>query len=133
MFNLLINFYYTLLESISNFFFLLNFLLNLHSNDAPYPWQIAFQDPASPGFIGRATARVCTELLKLKIKDNPEEWAEDLNTNFITVKGEGQEPVLKGAMRLKIARGLYLRAKMSFEVIRSIRMRLNYQISRIFG
>ena len=21
-------------------------------NDAPYPWQIAFQDPASPGFVG---------------------------------------------------------------------------------
>ena len=52
MFNILINFYYTLLESILNFFFLQNFLLNLHSNDAPYPWQIAFQDPASPGFTG---------------------------------------------------------------------------------
>jgi cytochrome c oxidase subunit 2 len=23
-----------------------------YSNDAPYPWQIAFQDPASPGFVG---------------------------------------------------------------------------------
>ena len=25
---------------------------NLHLNDAPYPWQISFQDPASPGFLG---------------------------------------------------------------------------------
>ena len=52
MFNLLINFYYTILESIQKIFFFLNFFLNLHSNDAPYPWQIAFQDPASPGFTG---------------------------------------------------------------------------------
>ena len=89
----------------------------IHANDAPYPWQVAFQDPASPGFVGRATARVCTELLKCIIKDNPEGWVEDHNTHFITVKGEGQEPVLKGAMRLKIARGFYQRAKTSFEVI----------------
>lgn len=27
-------------------------LFNFHFNDAPYPWQIAFQDPASPGFVG---------------------------------------------------------------------------------
>ena len=32
---------------------LLDFTDNItHNNDAPYPWQIAFQDPASPGFQG---------------------------------------------------------------------------------
>jgi cytochrome c oxidase subunit 2 len=29
-----------------------NFLFLFSFNDAPYPWQIGFQDPASPGFTG---------------------------------------------------------------------------------
>ena len=37
--------------AFSNLFFI-KFLFNTHSNDAPYPWQIAFQDPASPGHQG---------------------------------------------------------------------------------
>jgi cytochrome c oxidase subunit 2 len=38
------------------FFLILNFIpfisLVCSTNDAPYPWQIGFQDPASPGFTG---------------------------------------------------------------------------------
>lgn len=59
MLNSLINFYCLILDSILNISPLSlvrcapqNILLNMHFNDAPYPWQIAFQDPASPGFIG---------------------------------------------------------------------------------
>ena len=53
MINSLINYYFILLAFVSpdawkNCF--LNIVMYL--NDAPYPWQIAFQDPASPGFIG---------------------------------------------------------------------------------
>ena len=32
--------------------FFLSYLISFFSNDAPYPWQIGFQDPASPGFNG---------------------------------------------------------------------------------
>ena len=57
MLNLLLNTYTIIWVNICaalknlNVFLNVNFLGSL-SNDAPYPWQIAFQDPASPGFTG---------------------------------------------------------------------------------
>ena len=44
MLNILINILSSIIEK--------EVYLNILSNDAPYPWQIAFQDPASPGFVG---------------------------------------------------------------------------------
>nr|WUR10583.1 cytochrome c oxidase subunit II [Elmerina hispida] len=53
MFNNLINLYFIILDSILNIFgYGPKLFSNFHFNDAPYPWQIGFQDPASPGFIG---------------------------------------------------------------------------------
>lgn len=53
MFNNLINLYFIILDSILNIFgYGPKLLSSIHFNDAPYPWQIGFQDPASPGFIG---------------------------------------------------------------------------------
>ena len=56
MFNNLINLYFIVLDCIFNIFGMgkeaTNIFSNIHFNDAPYPWQIGFQDPASPGFIG---------------------------------------------------------------------------------
>ena len=53
MLNQIINFYFIILDSILNLnVCVLKTIFNVYLNDAPYPWQIAFQDPASPGFIG---------------------------------------------------------------------------------
>jgi cytochrome c oxidase subunit 2 len=41
-----------LLKFSINFVLLFYFSSILFKNDAPYPWQIGFQDPASPGFEG---------------------------------------------------------------------------------
>lgn len=38
-------------EKMKNFLYILSSSI-FSVNDAPYPWQIGFQDPASPGFSG---------------------------------------------------------------------------------
>ena len=57
MLNFLFNIFTIIIVNVCAAFKNLNIFSNGNlfislSNDAPYPWQIAFQDPASPGFIG---------------------------------------------------------------------------------
>ena len=46
------NFYNTIIAQLLAYTYGYEAKYNLHLNDAPYPWQISFQDPASPGFLG---------------------------------------------------------------------------------
>ena len=48
----MVKFFYSLCRILLVIFILILTINYISSNDAPYPWQIGFQDPASPGFTG---------------------------------------------------------------------------------